>query len=101
MKKKAFCNLAWQMYVDQAKALGSDFVTTASASGSASAAASAASGDIRTAVVAQNPSMDNVGIAAEELVDTVIRLKINSGELPLEVASPNHNAAWDSHSAAP
>ena len=100
MKKKQFCNVAWQMYVDAAKAAGDGFITTAgSSSTTRSTAASAAAHDhgLRTAILVANPSFTAVELAAEEFVEAVVRDKVQSGDLPVEVACPIQNNAWDTH----
>ena len=105
MKKKPFVNLAWQMYIDAAKAGGNEFVTAGSPSASGStadsAAAAANTGMLRTAIVACHPAMTAPEQAAEEFVECVVRYRVLAGEMPVEVACPNHHRAWDTHGPEP
>ena len=104
MKKKPFVNLAWQMYIDAAKAGGNEFVTAGSPSASGSTAdavAAASRGSLRTAIVACHPAMEALQQAAEEFVECVVRHRVMAGEMPVEVACPNHHRAWDTHGSEP
>ena len=99
MKRKAFCNMAWQMFVTACKERGELYVRSGSAASRDPAPSTITSkvGALHDAVRAAKPNLGPVEIAAEEFVEITLRHKIIDGVLPVGVCSPNDNPAWNNH----
>ena len=90
-------NMAWQMFVDAMIKAGGAYLTTDVPTCAGRAPKKQHGGSIVNAIRSKMPGMEPVDLAAEEIVDTILRTEINEGRIPVEVCSPVHCAAWDSH----
>lgn len=97
IKKTTFMNMAWQMYVDQVIKQGAAGLTSDQPKCAGKPPKAQHGGSIQNAIRSQMPGFEPVDLAAEEIVDTILRIEINEGRIPVEVCSPVHVPAWDSH----
>jgi len=89
--------MAWQMYVDAVLKLKADFTTTDVPTCAGRPKAKQHGGSLKDAIRSQMPGLEDVDLAAEEIVDTILRHEISEGRLPGEVCSPIAHPAWNSH----
>ena len=97
MKKKRFINVAWQMYVDAILKKGPEYVTSELPANAGRSSAVQHGGNLGDAIRSQMPGLNEEGIAAEEVVDCILRIEIIEHRIPVEVCCPAHHAAWHSH----
>ena len=97
MGLKPFLNLAWQIFVDKLVANADEFCTEEVTVQMDCGSVPQYGGNLQNAIRSKNPGMNDVEIAAEEVVDTVMVAAVANG-LPTDVFSPVATPAWNTHS---
>ena len=97
MKKPAFYNLAWQIFLDVILIQKGEYLTTNEPESAGKPWAKQHGGSLMNAIRSQMPGFGPAELAAEEFVDTILRIEIIEGRIPVEVCSPVRHPAWESH----
>lgn len=97
MKRTKFINMAWQMYVDAVIKNAAEFITADVPTAMGRTPRTQHGGSLETAIRSQMPGLEAKELAAEEIVDAILRIEVIEGRLPIEVCSPVHHPAWDEH----
>ena len=90
-------NTAWQLYVDALVKNPAEFLTEDVPTSMGRTPTPQHGGSMETAIRSKMPGLEPKEVAAEEIVDTLLRMEIVEGRVPVEVCSPVHHPAWDSH----
>ena len=96
-EKNRFINLAWQMYIDVIIKKGNEFLTEETPANAGRPATDQHGGSLEDAIRSKMPGLDHEGMAAEEIVDSILRHEIIEKRIPAEVCSPVHHEAWTTH----
>ena len=86
------------MYVDAIIKKGEDYLTSEDPACKGKDAVVQHGGSLENAIRSHMPGLNEEDLAAEEIVDSILRIEINEGKIPAEVCCPAHNAAWEDHS---
>lgn len=85
------------MYVDAVLKLGAEAQTSEVPTCAGKAVKKQHGGSLTNAIRSKMPGLEEVDLAAEEIVDTILRIEITEGRIPAEVCSPVSHEAWHSH----
>ena len=97
MKRNRFMNLAWQMYVDVITQKGNEFLSEEMPTNADRPSTQQHSGSLENAIRSLMPGLDDEGMAAEEIVDSILRIEIIQNRIPAEVCCPSPHPAWNTH----
>ena len=101
VKKNTFANIAWQIYVDILKGKPDEYLTAEVPSCAGKTPSKKNMGSVRNAIRSSMPGMEPIEAAAEELVDTVLRIEVSENRIPAEACRPVEHDAWYTHGEVP